>query len=88
MWWDQFRFHGQFNSEHCFDYDAEILGVMRRILNLPHDACRESALHGLGHWHSYDSRTSGIIEEFLSCAPQLRPELMEYAEYAKTGRVL
>jgi len=88
MWWDHFRFHGNFNSAHCFDNDPEILNVMRRLLTIPHDACRESALHGLGHWHNYNSRASGIIEEFLSLSPDLRSELVEYAQNARLGRVL
>jgi hypothetical protein len=68
--------------------DAEFLEVMRQALALPHDACRESALHGLGHWHrAYPSQTTGIIDEFLARNGDVRDELRSYALAARCGCV-
>lgn len=62
--------------------------ILRRLLAIPHDACRESALHGLGHWAHHYPQVAGIVDEFLSSAPGLRPELIAYAERARIGNVL
>jgi hypothetical protein len=87
MWWDMFPIHGSPDEPDRAEFDAEVLNVQRRILAIPHDACRESALHGLGHWALYYPRVSEIISEFLRHTRGLRPELVVYAEHAKTGRV-
>ena len=66
-----------------------ILDVMTQTLNLDSDACREGALHGLGHWAMYyPKRVAAIIDEFLKKNPDLRPELRNYALGARTGCVL
>jgi hypothetical protein len=62
--------------------------VLRRLLAIPHDACRESALHGLGHWAIYYPQVAQMIDEFLRNTPHLRPELVTYAERARTGCIL
>ncbi len=62
---------------------------MRRTLDLSSDACRESALHGLGHWHlEYPQQVEAIIDRFLDSHPDLRSELKAYARAARKGRVL
>jgi hypothetical protein len=59
------------------------------MLALPHDACRESALHGLGHWHhAYPDQTADIIDEFLARNEGIRDELRRYAMAARCGCVL
>jgi len=55
MWWD---FDCWRPSAHR-KADAAYLEVMRQTLALPHDACCESALHGLGHWHRAYSCRNG-----------------------------
>jgi hypothetical protein len=70
------------------DIDAEVLATLRRLLAVPHDACRESALHGLGHWARRCPQAADIVDEFLSSASGLRPELIAYAERARVGKVL
>jgi hypothetical protein len=71
-----------------------LVEALTAILRIPHDACIESALHGLGH-AVFDFRSSAVaqlipaaIDAFLSQTTGLRPELRAYAEHAKTGRVL
>ncbi len=93
MWWDLLRFSildpwGPSAETQAQMLRNETFPVLRRILVIPHDACRESALHGLGHWAKSDAVTTGaIIDEFLAL-PNLRPELVDYAEHARIGDVL
>ena len=69
--------------------DREILGVMESTLQLDSIACRESALHGLGHWQRhYPQRVGEIIDAFLMKHRVLRKELEQYAMNAYTGYVL
>lgn len=66
---------------------APCFEVMRKALLLPNDACRESALHGLGHSkYDYPAEVKRIITPFLA-AKDLRPELRRYAEAAAEGMV-
>ncbi len=88
MWWDVFPWHGNPNDKSRTLLDNEVLSVMEKTLSLSNDACRESALHGLGHWALvYPKRVSQLITDFISNNPSLRPELREYAEKAKHGSV-
>ena|SRR5271165_795267 len=69
--------------------DFAFLDSMRSILAIDHDACRESALHGLGHWHQdHAESVENIIDEFLRREPHLQNELREYAQSARIGYVL
>jgi hypothetical protein len=68
--------------------DAELTPTLSTILAIPHDACRESALHGIGHWVNEYPQLAGTVDEFLSATPGLRPELIAYAQSAKAGKVL
>ena len=66
MWWDILPIFGRpAEPAHAGVPDA-CLEVMRLTLDLDSDACRESALHGLGHWHdAYPRRVETIIDTFL-----------------------
>ena len=90
MWWDHLRFR-QFWVEQS-DIAPAILAIMPRLLAIPHDACRESALHGIGHIRhdrpEHHDLFTAIIDDFLTQTPGLRPELVAYAEKAKAGEVL
>ncbi len=80
MWWDLLPLYGQPLAPARAAIDARALSVMEQILAIPHDACRESALHGLGHWAArYPSRVSGIVGPLLASGSSLRPELVRYA---------
>lgn len=87
MWWDWLWF-----ELGCEIRDgsiaAEITAVLRRQLVIPHDACRESALHGIGHWVKTIPDVAQLVDEFLAANPTLRPELAAYAEKARRGEVL
>jgi hypothetical protein len=89
MWWDLLRFTLWTNSTAL---NAEIIATLRLILRFPHDACRQSALHGIGHlrhnYPEYEQQLSGIIDDFLASAPGLRPELIAYAAQARCGEIL
>ena len=53
-------------------HDPDILQVMESTLQLDSIACRESALHGLGHWqHQYPQRVGEIIDKFSMSQPDL-----------------
>jgi hypothetical protein len=66
MWWDILPIYGRPEEPDQREVDEACLEVMRQTLDLDADACRESALHGLGHWHhTYPLRVAPIIEDFL-----------------------
>jgi hypothetical protein len=88
MWWDILPIHGRPEEPGRAEFDAEVLVVLRRLLAIPHDACRESALHGIGHWAIYYPSVANIVDEFLASTSGLRPELVSYALGARTGGVL
>ncbi len=97
MWWDIFPTWGRPDDAVCTDRDAALLDVMARTLTLDSPACRESALHGLGHWHlNYPSETERLIDRFLAFegvpgagpgGAELDPALEAYALAARTGCV-
>ncbi|MCX7426064.1 MAG: hypothetical protein NTW96_10650 [Planctomycetia bacterium] len=89
MWWDLFPSHGNPEDPSRHEEDHAILKVMRSILDIPSEACRESALHGLGHWHlHYPEIVRQIVDEFLETTPEMSPPLWEYALAARMGEVL
>ena len=89
MWWDIIPIYGKPDIPEWSELDQEILGVLESTLQLDSIACRESALHGLGHWqHYYPQRVGEIIDTFLMSNRVLRKELETYAVNAYTGYVL
>lgn len=89
MWWDLIPIGPQPNDPNQIGLDQEILGVMQSTLQLGSLACRESALHGLGHWQPYyPQRVKEIIDPFLQSQNDLREELRTYALSASCGCVL
>jgi hypothetical protein len=88
MWWDLLGGSGQADDPTTPLRAQACLEVMRRTLELDADACRESALHGLGHWHAeYPSEVEAIIAQFLEQQDSLRPALRAYALAAQAGCV-
>lgn len=66
-----------------------VLSVMEEALYLSNDACVESALHGLGHIAlHHPQHAEEIIDRLLSKRTNLRAELVQYAQSARTGRIL
>jgi hypothetical protein len=89
MWWDVLPIHGQPESPERRETDETILQVMEKILALPSDACRESALHGLGEWRTYyPSRGEIIVDAFIWQNRKIRDSLRNYAYAARHGDIL
>ena len=71
------------------ELDLTCLEAMQRALDLDSDACRESALHGLGHWkYAYPQKVQAIIDAWLARHQEVTDELKTYALAARRGRVL
>lgn len=89
MWWDIIPISPYTCGKKLTTLCQGALDVMRRALTIPHDACRESALHGLGHWSmDFPNEVKAIIDDFLKANPDLRLELRQYAVNARAGCVL
>ena len=89
MFWDIFPVSAGPEESACSDLDHSLLAVMTEILTLPSDACRESALHGLGHWHaSHPDYVEKAVDLFIASNLGIRAELRQYAERARIGYVL
>lgn len=89
MWWDLAPICGHPDDRSQADFDLECLKVMRSTLAIPRDACRESALHGLGHWQTaYPDPVIETIDRFLTQTPALREDLRLYAQAARKGCIL
>jgi hypothetical protein len=89
MWWDIIPIHGNPTDPARKEFDQTILQVMDSTLQLDSIACRESALHGLGHWqHEYPEQIGEIINRFSMSRRNLRKELETYMMNAFTGYVL
>jgi hypothetical protein len=66
-----------------------MLDTMERILTLPSVACREQALHGLGHFHKHRPReVERIIDGFLARETNIPDELRSYSQRARAGKVI
>ena len=61
---------------------------MEFALGLESVACRESALHGLGHWSGdYPDFVHGLFDRFIETNPGERPDLITYAKNAREGSI-
>jgi len=91
MWWDVLPFRFRDNSPEELQWAGlvdEIAIILRRLLIIPHDACRESTLHGIGHMVRPYPQLADFVDEFLASTDGLRPELIAYAQRARAGNVL
>lgn len=89
MWWDLLPLPAPpAGPDRAALHDA-CLDALAATLDLDADPCRESALHGLGHWAAHDpQRVAVSIDRFLATTSGLRPELLAYAVAARGGCVL
>ncbi len=91
MWWDilplrPFRGDSPVGEPELHD---GCLKAMSEILNLRSDVCRISALHGLNHWQeNYRDIVEATIDAFLANAPEITPQIREYAIEARAGLCL
>jgi hypothetical protein len=89
MWWDIMPIYGHPDDPIWKEMDEDILRVMESTLQLDSIPCRESALHGLGHWqHHYPERVGEIINNFSMSQPEQPEKLQQYMVNAYTGYVL
>jgi len=88
MWFDEML--DRFNPERLIhaQLETDLVDTLHAILAIPQDACRESALHGIGHWVREYPQLVDMVDQFLPHTPGLRPELIAYAESARDGKVL
>lgn len=85
MWWDIFPRHGVPKSPQYTEVDKIILSLLSKLLELNNIACKESALHGLGHWYSgYPEKIISIIESSNDCISE---NLRTYASQASKGNI-
>ena len=88
MLWDIVAFPASGGKMEKPEVDASCLAVMEKALALEHDACIESALHGLGHAKLYyPAEVQRIIGAFLKAGKNISPDLRQYAEAAGTGMI-
>ena len=88
MWWDINPIYAGPDDPAKRDLAEAVLQVMDSTLQLDSIACRESALHGLGHWqHAYPGRVGEIIDRFSMTRPEMPEKLRSYMTAAYTGYV-
>jgi hypothetical protein len=84
MWWEVITW-GWSKGADAERLKTKDLDVMEAVLELPNPACKEAALHGLGHMVGGNDRPGAIIDRFLAGASAAPPELLDYARAARTG---
>lgn len=85
MWWEVITW-GWANGDPDADrLNAKDVDVMEAVLQLSNPACKESALHGLGHLVHRSGRAQAIIDRFLADEVNFSPDLERYARAAATG---
>ena len=88
MFWDICRFSGLEDMLENKETQDDVLNVLEKTLAIEHAACREGALHGLGHIaNSCPEKVRLIIDGFLS-KNKLDDKLVTYALKAREGMVL
>jgi hypothetical protein len=89
MWWDIGLIRGFSANLADIKLVNEIITVIKKTLELSSDACRISALHGLGHlFVQYPNEVVEIIDKFISDNPSISVEVREYAMRAREGNVM
>jgi hypothetical protein len=88
MWWDIIPFFAAPDVAAHREIDDAALQVMADTLAIDSIACRESALHGLGHWCSrYSDRVHAIIDRATASSASWPEGLKTYARAARSGCV-
>ena len=85
MWWEMITWGWSKDDPEGERIKAKDLEVMEAVLRLPNPACKEAALHGLGHMVRYSDRAFEIIDGFLEDSAGVDPALLDYARAARTG---
>ncbi|HVH38150.1 MAG TPA: hypothetical protein VM757_06145 [Sphingomicrobium sp.] len=85
MWWEVIVWGWVKDDPDAERIVAADLDVMEAVLRLPNPACKEAALHGLGHLVGHRDRAAEIIAAFIARSTDLDPELLAYARAAHGG---
>ena len=85
MWWEVITWGWAGDDHDATALRARDLDAMEAVLALPNPACKESALHGLGHMVRQSDRALEIIDRFLDQSADLDPPLLDYARACRTG---
>jgi hypothetical protein len=86
MFWDIAAFGGAPDDREGNLLEDAVLDVLDDVLRLPHAACQESALHGLGHRVGrHPDRAPRIIDRWLKQGAPRDPRLAGYARAARGG---
>lgn len=90
MWWDVGSLPlGRPGHPERGQIDELLLKVFREVLQVRSEACLESVLHGLGHWHFWlPGPTGEVVRDFLAMRDDLSDEIRQYAESTARGLVL
>ena len=84
MWWEVIPLGAAEGDPDAERLNGKASDVLEAVLSLPNPACKEAALHGLGHSVRKDGRAAAIIERFLAKI-DLDPALDRYARSALSG---
>lgn len=85
MWWDVFPRHGTPHNVDLESTDRAILITLEKIMSLDSLGCKESALHGLGHW--YSARPEFVERVIDRNSAKIPMALRKYSKNAREGRV-
>ncbi len=88
MFWDVCPISYLENVPDARELEDALFSVLRDTIRIPHRACIEGGLHGLGEvFHSYPERVQNILDEYLETA-RIDDILRAYAEKAREGAIL
>ncbi|MBK8255774.1 MAG: hypothetical protein IPK82_24290 [Polyangiaceae bacterium] len=89
MLWDVSPLANWHGDKEKKTFHSTLVDLHTAVLKLGHDACTESALHGLGHLHSYLAKpVENAVDNWLRQNGSARTELLHYAKAARNGHVL
>jgi hypothetical protein len=84
MWWEVIHMGAAGDDPAAERLNGRAMDVMEAVLWLPNPACKEAALHGLGHIIHRSDHACAIIDHYLAEAV-LTPDLASYARSARSG---
>jgi hypothetical protein len=88
MFWDVCPISYLDGAKDPRDLEDAVFSVLEDTIRLPHRACIEAGLHGLGEIaYRYEARVRQVVDAFLETT-RLDPTLRGYAERAREGCIL
>jgi hypothetical protein len=86
MFWDVAVIGGAPGTREGNLLEDAVLDVLDDAIRIPHAACQESAIHGLGHRVSrHPERAPAILDRWIRSDAARDPRLVEYARAATSG---